>query len=145
MSPNAHIMVVANRTADSPDLIEALRRRSADALVRFTLIVPAVPHGFAWAADMTAGRPEATARAEAGARRMRRSGLNLERAAVGDPDPVSAVSDALHTGSFDEVIVATPRHGFAHRLRIGLPDRLGRAIDLPVSHVAARTESASST
>jgi hypothetical protein len=139
MASNARIMVVANRTADSPELIEALRRRSARALVRFTLVVPAVPHGFAWAADMTAGRPEAVARAELALRRMRLCGLDLERAIVGDPDPVSAVGDALHGDRYDEVIVAAPWHGIAHRLRISLADRLQRMVDVPVSHVAAHT------
>ncbi|HEY5052454.1 MAG TPA: hypothetical protein VII45_03495 [Solirubrobacterales bacterium] len=136
MSSNPSIIVVANRTADSPELIEALRRRSALSPVRFTLLVPAVPYGFAWAANMKAGGPGAVTRAQAGARRMRGSGLELERTIVGDPDPVSAVGDALHTGRYDEVIVSTVPRGIAHWFRLSLPDRLRRLTDLPVSHVA---------
>lgn len=49
------ILVVANRTADSPDLIGALRRRAQNSPASLTLLVPAVPHGFSWAADMKAG------------------------------------------------------------------------------------------
>jgi GABA permease len=130
-------MVVANRTADSPELIAALRKRCTRSFVRFTLLVPAVPYGLAWAADMKAGAPAAAAQAEAGARRMRRSGLDLERAIVGDPDPLSAVGDALHTGGYDEVIVSTLPRGVAHWFRLSLPDRLRRLTDIPVSHVSA--------
>lgn len=70
MSPIAKVLVVANRTVDSPELIAALRQRAARSPARFTLLVPAVPRGLAWAADMKAGGPEAGPRAEVGARRM---------------------------------------------------------------------------
>ncbi len=63
-SSKQRILVVANRTADSPELIAALRRQSERAPSSFTLLVPAVPHGLAWAADMKAGWSEAVGRAE---------------------------------------------------------------------------------
>jgi hypothetical protein len=69
--------VVANRTADSPELIEALRGRAAEAPTRFTLLVPAVPHGLAWAADMKAGWAEAALRAERAGNRIRQADLEL--------------------------------------------------------------------
>jgi len=136
--PSKHrILVVANRTADSPDLIAALRRHSAAAPTRFTLLVPAVPHGLSWAADMKAGWPEAISRAEAGAERMRLSGIDLERAIVGDPDPFAAVGDALHGDEFDEVIVSTLPRGASRWLRRSLPDRLRRTTALPITQVTA--------
>lgn len=145
MSSKARVMVVANRTADSPELVEALRRRCAFSPVRFTLLVPAVPYGFSWAANMKAGGPVAVARAKAGARLMQGAGLDLERAVVGDPDPVSAVGDALQTGGYDEVIVSTVPSGISHWLRLSLPDRLRRATDIPVSHIAAHAGPAPNT
>ncbi len=135
--PKHRFLVVANRTADSPDLIMALRRRGAAAPIRFTLLVPAVPHGLSWAADMKAGWPEAISRAEVAAERMRLSGIDLERAIVGDPDPFAAVGDALHSDEFDEVIVATLPRGASRWLRRSLPDRLRRTTDLPVTQVTA--------
>jgi hypothetical protein len=63
MSPKARVLVVANRTADSSELIAALRQRAARSPTRFTLLVPAVPRGLAWAADMKAGGSEAAPRA----------------------------------------------------------------------------------
>lgn len=137
MSPKVSVLVVANRTADSPELIAALRQRAERQHARFTLLVPAVPRGLAWAADMKAGAGDAITRAEEGLKRLRLSGLDLQGAIVGDPDPFAAVGDALHSGEFDEVIVSTLPRGASRWLGLSLPDRLRRATDLPVTHVAA--------
>lgn len=139
MTAKASVLVVANRTADSPELIAALRQRAERQPARFTLLVPAVPRGLAWAADMKAGAGDAIARAEASLRRLRLAGLDLQGAIVGDPDPFAAVGDALHSGDFDEVIVSTLPRGASRWLGLSLPDRLRRATDLPVTHVAAHT------
>jgi hypothetical protein len=132
------ILVVANRTADSPDLIDALCSRAAEAPTSFTLLVPAVPHGLAWAADMKAGWAEAGLRAERAADRIRRSGLELEEVIVGDPDPFAAVGDVIHTREFDEVVVSTLPRTISRWLAVGLPARLRRTVDLPVSEVNAQ-------
>jgi hypothetical protein len=131
------ILVVANRTADSPDLIAALRERAKRSPASFTLLVPAVPHGLAWAADMKAGWSEAVGRAERAAIRIRESGLELEEAIVGDPDPFAAVGDVLHAREFDEVVVSVLPRAISRWLALGLPARLRRAIDLPVTQVDA--------
>lgn len=137
MSPKAKVLVVANRTVDSSELIAALRQRAANSPASFTLLVPAVPRGLAWAADMKAGGPEAKPRAEEGARRLRMSGLEVETAIVGDPDPFAAVGDALGTAEFDELVVSTLPRGISRWLRLSLPHRLRRMTDLPVLHVTA--------
>ncbi len=136
MSPK-RILVVANRTVDSPDLIAALRHRHARGPVGIVLLVPAVPHGLAWAADMKAGIGEASGRADAGARRLRAAGLTVEDVVVGDPDPLAAAGDLLHRGGFDEVVVSTLPRGVSRWLRLSLPDRLRRTVELPVTHVVA--------
>jgi hypothetical protein len=137
MALKTRILVVANRTADSPELIAALRQRAARAPTRFTLLVPAVPHGLAWAADMKAGRSEAASRAESGAARMRMSGLDVDVALIGDPDPLAAAGDVLGSDKFDEVVVSTLPRGVSRWLRLSLPHRLRRLTDLPVTHVTA--------
>ena len=142
MAPRARILVVANRTADSRELIAAMRRRAARSPAGFTLLVPAVPRGLAWAADMKAGGPEAVPRAEIGARRMRAAGFDLDETIVGDPDPVAAVGDALRSHHFDEVIVSTLPRGVSRWLRLSLPHRLRRMTDLPVLHVTAHPRTA---
>lgn len=131
------ILVVANRTADSPDLIEALCRRAAETPTAFTLLVPAVPHGLAWAADMKAGWGEAALRADRAGERMRRSGLELEEVIVGDPDPFAAVGDVLHVREFDQVLVSTLPRMISRWLAVGLPARLRRTVAVPVAEVTA--------
>jgi hypothetical protein len=138
MAPKQKILVVANRTADSPDLIAALRQQSAQTPSSFTLLVPAVPHGLAWAADMKAGWSEAVGRAERAATRIRQAGLELEEVIVGDPDPFAAVGDVLHARDFDGVVVSVLPRALSRWLAVGLPARLRRTLDLPVTQVDAR-------
>ena len=46
---------MANRTAESPELLEALKARAGQGDCEFTLVIPSTPHGLAWAADMSNG------------------------------------------------------------------------------------------
>lgn len=128
-------LVVAGRSADYPGLVEALRWHRAGAPTSFTLLVPAVPYGFAWATDMHSGWPAATDRAERAAKRMRAADLDLKEVIVGDPDPFAAVGDVLYCRRFDELVVATLPRGVSSWLRIGLPARLGRVTDLPITRI----------
>lgn len=137
MAAKQRILVVADKTADSPDLIAELRRRTEIAPTSFTLLVPAVPHGLAWAADMKAGWSDAVERAERAAARIRQAGLRLEDVIVGDPDPFAAVGDVLHAREFDEVLVSMLPRAISKWLALGLPSRLRRSIELPVSQVVA--------
>jgi hypothetical protein len=137
MASRQRVLVIANRTADSPDLIEALRRRLGEEGTSFTLLVPAVPHGLSWAADMKAGWSAAITRAEAASQRMRASGIALDEVIVGDPDPFAAAGDVLHVGDFAEVIVSTLPRGISNWLKLGLAARLSRAFEIPVTQVSA--------
>lgn len=135
MSSMHSALVVAGRSADYPGLAEALRLHRAGVPTSFTLLVPAVPHGFAWATDMHSGWPAAAKRAGRASKRMREAGLDLEETIVGDPDPFAAVGDVLHARRFDEIVVATLPRGVSTWLRIGLPARLGRVTELPVTRI----------
>jgi hypothetical protein len=137
MSTKTQFLVVADKTADSPDLIAALRRRGEGSPAGFTLLVPAVPRGLAWAADMKAGWAEAVERAERASAHIRAAGLDLEETIVGDPDPFAAVGDVLHARAFDEVVVSVLPRGLSKWRALGLPARLRRSTDLPVTQVTA--------
>jgi hypothetical protein len=143
MSAKKRVLVVADRTADSPDLVAALRQQASRAPVGFTLLVPAVPHGFAWAADMKAGWAEAVVRAEHAAARIRGEGLELDEVIVGDPDPFAAVGDVLHARRFDRVVVSVLPRRISRWLALGLPARLRRATDLPIMQVTAHVQRSS--
>src|SRR3954471_9416915 len=131
------VLVVANRTAASDELIAALHERAADGPVRFTLVVPATPSGLAWAADMSAGIPEARRQMASAAERLRDSGLWIDDVRLGSPEPLAAVHDATNFETFSEVIVCTLPSRMSRWLKLCLPSRVQRTTGLPVTHVVA--------
>ena len=134
----AKVLVVANRTAESPELLEALRRRAQQGEVAFTLLVPATPHGVAWVADMHSGGSDAESHMLAAVERLRAEGLEVNAGKVGDPDPVAAVQDEVNFETYDEIVVSTLPGSISKWLKLDLPHRVERATGIPVTHVEAR-------
>lgn len=131
----ARVLVVANRTAGSEELLAALRERAGRGPVKFHLLVPASPHGVSWMTDMNSGGEAAEHDLEGALARFRANGLEVD-GSVGDPDPVAAVQDAANTGDYDEVIVSTLPAHVSKWLHLDLPSRAAHATGLPVEHVA---------
>ena len=130
----ANVLVVANRTAESEELQQALKDRAAKGdSPKFTLVVPSA-HGLAKAANPDADIPEAQGHVDNAVATLRAAGLDVE-GRLGDPDPVAAVQDAHNTGSFDEVIVSTLPTHLSKWLRVDLPRKAAHATGLPVTHV----------
>jgi nucleotide-binding universal stress UspA family protein len=132
----ANVLVVANRTAESGELLEAMKKRAAQGPTTFTLLVPATPHGMAWAGNMHAGGPEAEQHTQRAVASLRDAGLEVE-GKVGDPDPLAAVQDAANFNDYDEVIVSTLPTHLSKWLKLDLPRKVGAATGLPVTHVTA--------
>ena len=131
----ASVLVVANRTAESPELLDALRARLVQGPCEFTLLVPSTPHGIAWAADMHAGGEEAEHHRKAFVDELREEGLNVVEAKVGDPDPLAAIQDECNFHEYDELIVSTLPLKLSKWLHIDLPRKAEAATGLPVTHV----------
>ena len=134
----AKILVVANRTAESAELLDALKERAARGDAVFTLLVPSTPHGVAWAADMHSGGGEADEHMRGAVERMRSNGLEVAEGKVGDPDPLAAVEDEVNFTRYDEIVVSTLPGGISKWLKLDLPHRVERATGLPVTHVTAQ-------
>jgi hypothetical protein len=132
------VLVVANRTADSDELIQAMHERAARGPARFTLVVPSTPSGLAWAADMSAGVPEARRQMALAEQRLRDEGLWIDDLRLGSPEPLAAVLDATNFESFSDVIVCTLPRRVSRWLKLCLPHRVERATGLPVTHVVAQ-------
>jgi hypothetical protein len=132
---SARILVVANRTAESPELLEALKRRAQDGDCSFTLLVPSTPHGLAWAANTHAGEGEAEDHRQAFVAELRDEGLDVGDAKVGDADPLAAIQDECNFARYDEIIVSTLPLKVSKWLHIDLPHKAGHATGLPVTHV----------
>jgi hypothetical protein len=137
MAEKASVLVMANRTAESPELLEALKSRAAQGDCEFTLLIPSTPHGISWAADMSAGAGEAEHHRQAFLDELRGEGIDVKDAQVGDPDPLAAAQDACNMGDFDEVIVSTLPLKLSKWLRLDMPSKVKAATGLPVTHVVA--------
>jgi hypothetical protein len=135
MADRAQVLVVANRTAESPELLTALQERAARGPCAFTLLVPQTPHGLAWAADPDAGQNEAEEHRQAFIEELREEGIDLADAKVGDGDPLAAIQDECNFHDYDEVIVSTLPLKLSKWLRIDLPRKARAATGLPVTHV----------
>jgi hypothetical protein len=123
LSAEARVLVVANRTAESPELLDALRTRTLQGPCRFTLLIPSTPHGISWAADMHAGGDEAEQHRSGFLQELREEGLNVGEAKVGDPDPLAAICDECNFSDYDELIVSTLPLHVSKWLRVDLPAR----------------------
>jgi hypothetical protein len=124
----ANVLIVAHRTAATPGLLDEVRRRASERPCRFTLLVP---------------RPFWDADTEESAITLELAIPLLEQAAggrvdglVGSEDPFVAVSAALETGSYDEIIISTLPVHVSRWLHIDLPTRVQR-FGLPVTVVTA--------
>jgi hypothetical protein len=120
------VLVVANVTAASDELLAALKARSERGPTEFTLLLPA------------AGGHTTDARGalDTALERMRSAGLEV-KGSVGDSDPVVAVHEAWDPRRYDEVVVSTLPTGSSRWLRIDLPHRIERLTDVPVQHVVS--------
>ena len=136
----ASVLVVANRTAGSDELLEALKERAQSGGAQFHLVVPATARGVSWVADMHAGSDAAEHDLEGALQKLRGAGLEVD-GEIGDPDPVAAVQDAANSATYDEVIVSTLHKHMSKWLKLDLPSKAAHATGLPVTHVEARAKS----
>ena len=135
----ASVLVVANRTAGSDELLEALRERDKQGAAKFHLVVPATARGVSWVADMNAGTTAAEHDLEGALEKLRGAGLDVD-GEIGDPDPVAAGQDAVNTTGYDEIIVSTLHKTISKWLKLDLPSKAAHATGLPVTHVEAHTK-----
>jgi hypothetical protein len=126
MAWTTRLLIVANRTAGSTELADALRLRAATSGVRATIVMPAV----------LGHEADARERLEAVLAQLRTDGIEAE-GVVGDSDPVNAALDVWDARQFDEIMVCTLPPGESTWLHIDLPHRLRRLTDATVQHLVA--------
>jgi hypothetical protein len=124
-----NILIVANRTAATPGLLEEVRRRAAERDCRFTLLVPRSY----WDADTE----ESAITLELAIPLLDEAAGSHVSGLIGDEDPFVAVSAALDADRYDEVIVSTLPVRVSRWLHLDLPARLQR-LGIPVTVVTAR-------
>ena len=124
------LLVIASRTVDSAELLEAIVDRAAVGPLHVTLVAPA-SSGARSAGDRHAATLE---RLEHAKQRLAEAGVPVE-GHVGDPDPMVAVQDAWDPRRFDEVFVATLPTGLSRWLAADLPRRIERFTGARVTHI----------
>jgi hypothetical protein len=122
------VLIVANRTAATPKLLEAVRARAQRDPCAFTLLVPR-PY---WDPDTE----EAALTVELAVPLLEDAAGGHVDAIIGVDDPFVAVQQALEGGGFDEVIVSTLPERVSRWLRRDLPHRV-EALGMPVTVVTA--------
>jgi hypothetical protein len=127
----AHVVVLANRTAASRELIEALVDRSKRGPIVATLVMPAAAAG-------TVGREAAKERLEAALDAWRAAGIERCDGIVCDPAPFEAFTEVWDPLRHDEVIVCTLPGESSRWVRSDLPHMVARYTGLSVLHVVAQ-------
>ncbi len=135
----ASVLVVANRTAGSDELLDALRERAGQGPTKFHLVVPAAARGVSRVANPDSGVEAAEHDLDGALDRLRGAGLDID-GEIGDPDPVAAVQDAANAAPYDEVVVSTLHKHMSKWLKVDLPRKAAHATGLPVTHVEARAK-----
>ena len=123
------VLIVANRTAATPLLLNAVRARASRSPCTFTLLVPR-PY---WDPDTE----EAEATLELAIPLLDEAAGAHVQGIIGDGDPYVAVRDGVPRLGIDEIIVSTLPARVSGWLRRDLPHRV-QEFGLPVTVVTAQ-------
>ena len=123
----ADVLVVANQTMVSEELLRTIRERVTRGPARFILIEPQ--------SDPTQSEhPDAERRLRRALAELRGSGIEAH-GWVAHPDPFEAAMQEIHEERIDEIIVSTFEPERSGWLRKDLVERLREETKLPVTHV----------
>lgn len=136
----ARVLVVSDRTAATPALLEAIRERAAQGPAEFRVLVPN-PAPAEWH-PFHPGRRD---KVEAAERVLLRVLVRIQDAADSAVrgrvsvrhDPMAAIEEMLHDEPFDEIILSLVPHGLERWLHVDLPHRVPH-LGLPVTTVMDR-------
>jgi hypothetical protein len=121
---HTRVLVVANKTAATPALIEAVHKRAMDGPARFRLLVPNPDDHLVFdrnSADIHAGEQVL---AMATPLLTQAAGTEVEGRVASSPNAYDDIAEELDSGAYDEVILSTLPHHVSHWLHIDLPSRV---------------------
>lgn len=123
-------LAVANRTATGDELLGVLRKKAeADTSIAHLFVVVVPQEG----GDGAATR-RARTRLNLVVNRLRHAGL-LAAGMTGDPDPYTAITNALQYFRVDDIVISTFAETKSGWLRADLIERVRKASGKPVEHV----------
>lgn len=122
-STPARILVVANRTAATPTLLDEIRHRAGKGPIRVTLLIPTVESESAdWTLDLALPLMEEAA------------GSRVEGRVGSGSDPFKAIRDETRANDYDEIILSTLPRRSSQWLRRDLPAQVQK-LGLPLTVV----------
>jgi hypothetical protein len=136
------VLVVANKTAATPALLEAVRERAARGPATFTLLVPKHVHGLHKvidAADTEVDESEHVL--ELALPLLEEAAGGRVEGMVGDHEPLAAIQDAVNLHGFDEIILSTLPTTVSRWLKLDLPHKAS-GLGLPITVVTAKSREA---
>ena len=127
-------LVVANVTATSPELTKRLKELADEGPRRFIVVVPQ---------DHVAGHAvgEARERERKLVSSLRAEGI-VAAGMIGDPDPYTAIMNAVQYFHISEIVISTLPEGSSRWMADKLVDRVQGATNKPVEHIEATTATA---
>jgi hypothetical protein len=120
------VLVVANRTAATPRLLEAVRHRRRNGPCDFALLIPDV-----------ADRKNADWTLDTALPLLGRAAGGPVEGLIGGPEPFTSVQHAVRDGNFDEIIISTLSKKTSKWLRRDLVRKV-EGLGLPVTAVQPR-------
>ena len=125
-APPRRILIVANRTAATPTLLDEVTRRAREGPTSFSLLVP----------DAPSKDPADWTLALALPLLERAAGGPVDGISAEGEDPLDAIRKVVESGGFDEIVISTLPRRVSHWLRRDLPSRVER-LGLPVTVVTS--------
>jgi GABA permease len=123
----ANVLVIANETVLSDELLESIRARAAQSPASFLIVAPQ---------DDEEEHVEADRRLRLALTQLRGEGIDAHGQVV-HPDPYTAARQAVNDERVDEIIVSTFPGERSGWLRRDLVQRLRKDTGLPVEHVTS--------
>jgi hypothetical protein len=139
MESAARVLVVANKTAATPALLDAVRERAAKGPCEFSLLVPNTTHGLHKVVDPEdQSQNEAETVIELALPLLEEAAGGPVDAMIGVPEPLAAIQDAVNLHGFDELIISTLPTRVSKWLKLDLPSKAA-GLGIPVTTVTARS------
>jgi hypothetical protein len=136
-SGEAHVLVVAHKTAATPALLDAVRDRAERGPARFCLLVPSSPQTN-WHLLHRARYQKVTQAEEVALLALplieEAAGSSVEYSVSRRQDPMDAIEETLIVSHFDEIILSTLPRSVSRWLHMDLPRRVAH-LGLPVTTV----------
>jgi hypothetical protein len=140
----ATYLLVANETAESPELLQAAAEIHVHDLdAEFVIVIPATPLNLLQQFEGTAksARGLAAQRAQSTRRHLESLGIRVRSARIGNWDPFVAIEEELVNYKYEAIVLSTLPPGVSRWLRIDLPSRIARRYpDIRLVHVVSRPE-----